>query len=506
MSKLLRGGRLGTARKDVVKFTSSIESDKRLLKSVIRINRAHIVMMMEQRIIEWSDGVKLLQALSEAEAAKLNLSLEDIHVSVEEEVIKKTSPEIGGNLHIGKSRNDQVSTAIRMELRENLTHLMTLTIKLQEALINLAKEHVETVVPGYTHLQPAQPVTFAHYLLSHVDVLERDLHRLEEAYQRINLSPMGAGALATTSFPINREIVAELLGFSGVLENSIDAVSSRDFILETMAHLAIIAVDVSRLAEDLILWSLSEFGMVELPDDFSSTSSIMPQKKNPEVLEVVRARASHILGNFVASATTLKALPSSYNLDLQEITPRLWESLESITDSLDMLSKLIPHLKVTKNAFDKPFLGFSTSTELANMLVRKYKVPFRTAHKMVGLLVKHLIENKLTLSDVTPELLQAVAKDSCSFSSNVNMEDIRASIDPLEFVKAHNARGGPSPNEVKRMLRVRKRWTVLSRSRLSEKKSKLDEAENTLESVIKSCLTSDSSSGIRLKSSSGQVG
>lgn len=495
MSKLLRGGRLGTARKDVVKFTSSIESDKRLLKSVTRINQAHTVMMMEQKIIEWSDGVKLLQALSEAEAAKLNLSLEDIHVSVEEEVIKKAGPEIGGNLHIGKSRNDQVSTAIRMGLRENLVHLITLTIKLQEALINLAKEHVETVVPGYTHLQPAQPVTFAHYLLSHVDTLKRDLHRLEEAYQRINLCPMGAGALATTSFPINRERVAELLGFSGVLENSIDAVSSRDFILETMAHLAIMGVGISRLAEDLIVWSSSEFGIVELPDGFSSTSSIMPQKKNPEVLEVVRARASHIVGNFVASATTLKALPSTYNLDFQEITPRLWESLESITGSLDMLSKLIPHVKVAKNAFDKPFLGFSTSTELANMLVRKHKVPFRTAHKIVGSLVKNLIENKLTLFDVTPELLQAVAKDSCGLSLNVNMEDIRESTEPLEFVKAHDVRGGPSPNQVKKMLRVRKRWTVLSRSRLSEKKSKLDEAENRLESVIKSCLISDSPSG-----------
>jgi len=505
MSKLLRGGRLSTARKGVVKFTSSIESDKRLLNSVIRINQAHTLMMMEQKIIKWSDGVKLLQALSETEAATLNMSLEDIHVSVEEAVIKKASPEIGGNLHIGKSRNDQISTAIRMELRENLIYLMALTIKLQEALINLAKEHVETVVPGYTHLQPAQPVTFAHYILSHVDTLERDLRRLEEAYQRVNLCPMGAGALATTSFSVDRERVAALLGFSEVLENSIDAVGSRDFVLETMAHLTIIGVGISRLAEDLIVWGSSEFGMVELPDGFSSTSSIMPQKKNPEVLELIRARAGHIVGNFVASATTLKALPSTYNLDFQEITPRLWESLQSITGSLDMLSKVISHLKIAKNTFDKPFLSFSTSTELANMLVRKHKVPFRTAHKIVGSLVKNLIENKLTLFDVTPKFLQTVAKDSCGFSLNVNVEDIRKSTEPLEFVKAHDVRGGPSPNQVKTMLSIRKQWTVLSRSRLSEKKSKLDEAENTLESVIKSCLTSYNSSGEKLKSPSGQV-
>ena len=374
---------------------------------------------------------------------------------------------------------------------------------MQEALIKLAKEHIETVVPGYTHLQPAQPVTFAHYLLSHVDSLERDVQRLWEAYQRVNLCPMGAGALTTTSFPIKRERVAELLGFSRVLENSIDAVGSRDFILETMANLTILAVGVSRLAEDLIVWGSSEFGIVEFPDDFSSTSSIMPQKKNPEVLEIVRARASYVLGNFVTSATTLKALPSTYNLDFQEITPRLWESLESLTNSLNMLSKLIPQLKVTKNAFNKSLHGFSTATELANMLVRKHKVPFRTAHKIVGSLVKKLIEDKLTLSDVTPKLLQKVAKVSSGLSLNVNMEDIRVSIDPSEFVKSHNVSGGPSPKQVKKMLKTRKQWIVLSKSRLAKEKSKLNKAEDTLESVIRPYLNIDNSESAKLKSENG---
>jgi argininosuccinate lyase len=317
---------------------------------------------------------------------------------------------------------------------------------------------------------------------------------------------MGAGALATTSFPINRERVAELLGFSEVLENSIDAVGSRDFILETMAHLVITAVDTSRLAEDLIVWSSSEFGIVELPDDFSSTSSIMPQKKNPEVLEVVRARASHILGNFVTSATTLKALPSAYNLDFQEVTPKLWESLESITSSLDILSELIPHLKIAENAFNKPILSFSTSTELANMLVRKHKVPFRTAHKIVGSLVKNLIENKLTLSDAPPKLLQKAAKDSCGLSLNVDVEDIHASTNPLEFVKAHNIMGGPSPNQVKRMLKTRKQRITSSKSSLSDEKIKLNKRENTLKSVIKTYLSSDNSKSAKLKSENGQVG
>ena len=501
-SRLLRGGRLTSARRDVVKFTSSIESDRRLLKSVIKINEAHVAMLMEQKIIEWSDGVRLLQALSELESKmKLRSSLEDVHVAVEEEVNKKVSPEIGGNLHVAKSRNDQVSTAIRMELRENLLELMISVIKLQEALTKLAEKHIRTVVPGYTHLHPAQPVTFTHYLLSYVDMLERDLHRLEETYQRVNLCPMGAGALATSSFPINRDRVAELLGFSQVLENSIDAVSSRDFVLETMAELTITAVDISRLVEDLILWSSPDFGIIELPDRFSSTSSIMPQKKNPDILEVIRAKMSHVLGNFLTSATTMKALPSGYNMDFQEITPRLWESQENVTNSLDMLSKLVTNLKVFKNVFSKPFLSFSTSTELANTLVRKYKVPFRTAHKIVGSLIRILTEYKLTFSDVTPELLQKVVQDSSGLSLNINVEDIQESTDPLKFVESHKARGGPSSTEIKRMLKVRKQWTVLSKSNLSKKKLELNEADDKLQSVVQYYSSSNNASIAKLKNS-----
>jgi argininosuccinate lyase len=503
MSTLLQGGRITSVRKDVVKFTSSIKSDQKLLKQVIKINEAHVAMMMEQKIVEWADGARLLQALSQINLKmKLKSSLEDVHMAVEEEVTEKVGSEIGGNLHIAKSRNDQVATAIRMELREDLVNLMSSVVDLQEALTKLAGEHVGTVVPGYTHLQPAQPVTFAHYLLSYVDGLERDFQRLDEAYVRVNFCPMGAGALATSSFPISREMVAELLGFSEVLENSIDAVSSRDFALETMAVLTIIAVGVSRLTEDLIIWSSPDFGVIELPDRFSSTSSIMPQKKNPDVLEVTRARMNQILGNFVTSVATMKALPSGYNLDFQEITPRLWESLENINNSLDMLSKLVANLKVSKNLFGKPHLSFLASTELANMLVRKYNVPFRSAHKIVGSLIRILIENKLTLDDVTPELLQKI-KDASGISLNINIEDVREATDPLKIVKSHSVRGGPSPTEVKRMLKTRKNWTNLARSNLSEKKHKLNEAEEKLQSVVKSYSSSGKASIVKLKSSSG---
>lgn len=506
MSELLRGGRLTSVRKDVVKFISSIKNDRKLLKSVVQINEAHIIMLMEQKIIEWSNGVKLLQALSEMKCGiKLKPNLEDVHVAIEEEVSKKVGSEIGGNMHIAKSRNDQVATALRMELRKNLIELMNSIVKLQEALLKLAEKNIKTIIPGYTHLQPAQPVTLAHYLLSYVDMLERSLIRLEENYQRVNLCPMGAGALASSSFPIDRERMSSLLGFNGVLENSIDAVGSRDFILETMANLALIAVDVSRFAEDMIVWSSPDFGIIELPDEFSSTSSIMPQKKNPDILEVIRARMSHTLGNFVTAATTMKALPSGYNLDFQEVTPRLWESMEIILNSLEMLSNLVPHLNIKNDIYNKPFLSFSTSTELVNMLVRKCKISFRTAHKIVGALARRLIANGLTLHDATPELLKEVAGNLSVQLSNVQLEDIRVSIDPLKFVEAHRVRGGPSPVEVERMIKIRRRYTVLSRARLSEKKSRIDEAEEKMRCTVKAYCTMNEPT-VKLKSLSSEVG
>ncbi|MCX6643743.1 MAG: argininosuccinate lyase, partial [Candidatus Bathyarchaeota archaeon] len=381
-------------REDVAKFTSSIKDDARLATAVVGINKAHVVMLMEQKIIQWQDGAKILKALSKQSSIKLDPSAEDVHMAVEEAVLNETGPEVGGNLHIAKSRNDQVATAIRMQLRSELVELMFDVLQMQESLLDTASKHVDTVILEYTHLQPAQPVTFAHYLLSHVDGLGRDLERLQGVYERVNLCPLGSGALATTSFPINRKRTAELLGFNTVLENSIDAVGSLDFILETQAALALLAVNLSRLAEDLIIWSSPEFGTVELPDDFTSTSSIMPQKKNPEVLEVIRARASHVLGDFVASTAAMKSLPSTYNLDFQEITPKLWASIDNLANSLSIFAKLMPNLKVSTIDEGKAAAGFVGATELANVLVRKYNVAFRTSHKIVGALVKSLVDSK----------------------------------------------------------------------------------------------------------------
>ena len=485
MSKLLRGGRIGSARKDAVEFTASIKSDKKLLEAVIKINKAHVTMLTEQQIISTETGAQLLKALSEIDPKmELDPSLEDVHLVVEEEINKKLKPEIAGNLHVAKSRNDQVATAIRMALRTDILDLIAVIVALQESLIALAQKNTETLVPSYTHLHPAQPITFGHLLVSYVDALERSLQRLQETYKRVNRCPMGAGAIATTSFPINRKQTAQLLGFDDVLENSIDAVGSRDFVLETIADLTLLATDVSRIAEDFLVWSSPDFGILDLPESFAFTSSIMPQKKNPDVLEVIRARMSQILGNFVACATTMKALPSGYNLDLQELTPKLWGSIETVEKSVCILSELAKNLKVNPNVFDKQVLNYCTTTELANMLVKKYQVSFRTSHKIVGTIVKTLIAKNLVLSDLSPEQLNNTAKDCAGITLAVKLEDIKDSIDPKKCVESHKTLGGPAPAEVKRMLKNRFQLTSNSKTSLKDQEIRLEEADVELESAV----------------------
>jgi argininosuccinate lyase len=498
---MLHGGRLGNVREDVAKFTSSRKDDVRLADAVLAINKAHVVMLMEQKIIQWQDGAKILKILSKQSSQKLDPFAEDVHMAVEEAVLAEAGPEVGGNLHIAKSRNDQVTTAIRMALRNELINIMLQVLDMQESLLTTANKHTETVILAYTHLQPAQPVTFAHYLLSHVDGLGRDLQRMQSAYERVNLCTLGAGALATTSFPINRKTTAELLGFGAVLENSIDAVGSRDFILETQASLTLLAVSLSRLAEDLIIWSSPEFGTIELSDEFTSTSSIMPQKKNPEVLEVIRARASYAIGDFVASVAALKSLPSTYNLDFQEITPKLWASTDNLSSSLSIFAKLIPNLKVSSNVEGKAAAGFVGATELANMLVRKYSVAFRTSHKIVGALVKALIDSKQTLLDAVPELLQKVAQETVGIKLTVTREDIVECTNLRKLIETYKVLGGPSPAEVERAIKSRNKTLLQSKTGMTKLKEKLANAEKTLNSTVESYSLSNSSKNGRLKNS-----
>lgn len=452
--------------------------------SVIKINQAHVIMLMEREIISKSDAKNLLKALMGVKKILIKPRMEDIHMYIEEEVTKIAGIQVGGNLHIAKSRNDQVSSAIRMKLRQDLFKLSDIIITLQETLIHKAQQNINTIFPGYTHLQPAQPITLAHYLLSCIDVLERDLQRIRDLYPKVNRSPMGACALATTSFAISRKRVAELLGFDSMIENSLDAVKSRDFLLETLAVLTILAINISRMIEDLIIWSSQEFGLIELPDDFASTSSIMPQKKNPDVLEVIRARTSHIVGNLVSTICCLKALPSSYNLDLQEITPKLWDSIRIIDASLKIFSKLYLHLKVNEINFDKPIFTFMTATELTNMLNRKYGITFRRAHKTVGELTNYLIKRNKTMQDISSKLLETFLKKNIDLTIKISLKDIKNAIDPKKFVEAHNILGGPSSNEVKRMLKTRKILIFSSKEWINTKRKRLFQAEKKLKKAI----------------------
>jgi len=375
-----------------------------------------------------------------------------------------------------------------MKLREEILKTAESIINLQESLISKAEGNMETLIPGYTHLQPAQPITFAHYLLAQFDTLQRDLERLQEAYSRVDLCPMGAGALATTSFPVKRERVAELLGFSGVLENSLDAVSTRDFLLEVLAVLSIMVVNVTRIAEDLVVWSTMEFGTIELPDEFAFTSSIMPQKKNPDVLEVIRARMTCIIGDFLASAVTLKALPTGYNLDFQEVTPKLWSATEIAQRCLKMLADVILNLKVRSDVMSKPELSFLAATELANMLVRDHGVPFRTAHRIVGAAVKTLIEKGKSLRELTTEMLVNISRNILGSPISVDEEEIMRIVDLPSCVESYNVRGGPSKMETGRMLEERKNLLADSTHWVRQRKNKLKSAEKMLSAEVETLI------------------
>jgi len=491
---------LGNVREDVANFCSSRKDDARLADAVLAINKAHVAMLIEQKIIQKQNGAKILIALQKIDGKKLDPNAEDVHMAVEEEILASTGPDVGGNLHIAKSRNDQVTTALRMALRTELINILQRAIDMQQSLLETAAKGTQKIILEYTHLQPAQPVTFAHYLLSHVDALGRDIERLQAAYRHVNLCPLGAGALATTSFPINRKTTAELLGFDAVLENSIDAVGSRDYVLETQSALTLLAVNLSRLAEDLIIWSSPEFGTIELPDEFTSTSSIMPQKKNPEVLEVIRARASYALGDFVASAAAIKSLPTTYNLDFQEVTPKLWASTDNLSATLRIFAKIIPNLKVTDNIENKAAAGFVGATELANILVRKYNVAFRTSHKIVGALVKALIDSKQTLLDATPELLSKVAKVSAKIELTVKKQDLVECTNLRKLIETYKVQGGPSPAEVERAITAKNKTLTQTKISIAKLQEKLTDAENSLNLTVESYVSESSENG-RLKTS-----
>jgi argininosuccinate lyase len=455
MPSIFRGGRLAFQRKDVVNFISSVVEDKRISQQIILVNEAHVIALAKAKAISQGDARRLLRVLRGIEKhVPFRRGVEDLHVLIEEQVTKQAGGNVGGQLNLGKSRNDQVATAIRMALRNDVLEISRLLILLERKLIQLSRKHLKSLFPGYTHLQPAQPITFAHYLLAVGDSLLRDNDRATEAYKRINMSPMGAAALAGTSVNLDRALIAKLLGFDGIIENSLDSVGSRDFILETLSVCAITALDISRMAQDMIFYSSADVGLIDIPDEFTSTSSIMPQKKNPDPLEIVRARSAQIAGNFGSAAITLHALPSGYNMDFQEITPLLWRSVDAIKSCLEILIELVPALKLKDSIAGRNHVQFIAATEIANAIVDVGDLPFRTAHRAVGQAVRQALKQGKALQQLTPEdwkLALGKAPDKRTLAA------IKEMLDLSKQVQTYRTEGSPNPIHTRHMLELRER-------------------------------------------------
>ena len=438
-------------------FTSSLEFDKRIFDADIKLNTAHTTMLAKQGIIPSEIADKILKALNELkeegiEALNLDPSVEDIHMAVENYVTSKIG-EVAGFMHTAKSRNDQVATDLRLVLKEEIELIGSNILKFIEEILNMAGEHKETIFVGYTHLQHAQPTTFAHHLLAYANALRRDYERLMDAYKRVDINPLGSAALTTTSFPIDREMTTELLGFSRVMENSIDGVSSRDFIAETVFSLTMLASSMSKICEELILWSTFEFGVVEISYAYSSTSSIMPQKKNPDVAEIVRGKSAILTGELMTILTILKALPYSYNRDLQEITPHLWNCVDNAKEMLSMVHGMLSTIEINKERAAKlAKSNFATATELADILVREKNMPFRTAHKIVGRMVTQALENNVSIDDIDSKFLNNVTYEVMDKSIDLDDELIRKALDPYENIKARTVTGGSSPEAVENAI------------------------------------------------------
>ena len=395
----------------VKRYTASIGFDYRLAEFDIQGSLAHAAMLAHQHIISTDDLAAIQRGLAEIHAEILagkfqwSLDLEDVHLNIEKALTSKVG-DAGKRLHTGRSRNDQVATDIRLYLRHNIDGLLGLIRQAQSALLDVAEANAEVVMPGFTHLQVAQPVSFGHHLMAYFEMLKRDAERLADCRKRVNRLPLGAAALAGTSYPIDREMVARALGFDGVCENSLDAVSDRDFAIEFTACASLIMTHLSRLSEELILWMNPRFGFIDLADRFCTGSSIMPQKKNPDVPELIRGKTGRVNGHLVALLTLMKGQPLAYNKDNQEDKEPLFDTVDTLIDTLAIVAEMLPGIRVKSEAMRAAALqGFATATDLADYLVKK-GLPFRDAHEAVALAVRHAETKGCDLVDLSLEDLQ----------------------------------------------------------------------------------------------------
>ncbi|MFB6077840.1 MAG: argininosuccinate lyase [Halarchaeum sp.] len=419
-------------------FLSSMGFDARLFAADLAVDRAHVVMLAEQDVVSEADASAILGALDDVEDAGFDAlpDGEDVHEAIETAVIERVGPE-GGRMHTARSRNDEVAACLRYEYRAALLDAIETVVEAREALCDVAEAERETVMPGYTHLQPAQPTTVAHWALSYEAALARDTERLLDAYERTNRSPLGAAAFAGTPFEIDRERTADLLGFDAVLSNSMDAVSSRDFLVEGSAAFAGLATTLAGLAEDVVVFANK--GLVELDDDYSSTSSIMPQKKNPDTLELVRSVAGDATGGLQALLSTLKGLPRAYNRDLQNASPHAWRVADAVTDAVDVAAGAVATAEWPAEPLEAAAgEGFSTATGVADLLAM-HGLPFRTAHEVVATAAERGAD-----VDAVAEAYADVTGDD--LTARVAREDVAAALDPTASVESRDSAGGPAPD------------------------------------------------------------
>lgn len=445
MSKLWGGRFTKQTDRLVEEYTASITFDKELAEEDIEGSLAHAAMLGRQGIIPAEDAEAIREGLLKVRdrirkgEIEFSISDEDIHMNIEKHLIEEIGP-VGGKLHTGRSRNDQVATDMHLYLRRRVVEIVELLHKLQSALIDQAKANTDTIVPGYTHLQRAQPILFAHHLMAYVSMFGRDAERLMDSYKRINVLPLGAGALAGTTFPIDRRFVAEQLGFDRVYENSLDAVSDRDFIVEFLAHASLIMMHLSRLSEELILWSSTEFRFIELDDAFCTGSSIMPQKKNPDVPELVRGKTGRVYGHLIGLLTVLKSLPLAYNKDMQEDKEGMFDTVRTLQGALQLFAQMIATMTVNKDRMREAVgQDFSNATDIADFLVGK-GMPFRQAHEVIGKTVLYCIRNGKYLLDLT--------LDEFRQFSELFDERIYEVLKPESVVNARDVYGGTAKPQV----------------------------------------------------------
>ena len=450
MSSKLWGGRFTQPTdKFVEEFTASIEFDQRLYRYDIQGSKAHAEMLGRQGIIAVNEAQEIIAGLdailADIEAGKIEFSvaLEDIHMNIEARLIERIGP-VGGKLHTGRSRNDQVAADIRLYLRDEIDTILNYLGKLEQSLVCQAQNNLDVIMPGYTHLQTAQPVLYSHHMLAYREMIARDSSRLQDLRKRFNVLPLGAGALAGTTFPIDREWVAQQLGFDGVTRNSLDSVSDRDFAIEFCAVAGILMMHLSRLSEELILWSSADFNFIELSDAFCTGSSIMPQKKNPDVPELVRGKTGRVYGNLIALLTLMKSLPLAYNKDMQEDKEPLFDTIDTVKGSLKVFADMIAEMRVKgDNMRIAAARGFSTATDVADYCVRK-GMPFRQAHEVVGKTVRYCVEAGKDIPELTLEEFR-------SFSALID-QDIYDFVTLEASVNARKATGGTAREAVEREL------------------------------------------------------